>query len=240
VTAAVVTGGSGAIGRAICVELATRGFAVAIHYHRGREEAEALALTLGRAAAVEADFASPAGPADAVSAATTMLGPVTVLVNNAGVLTDASVETMSDELWEEALAVNLSAAFRASRAAIPGMRAAGFGRIVNISSQAALRGSRHHAHYAAAKAGLHGLTFSLARELGPDAITVNLVVPGRIRTGMLDERSAGREEEWLAQTPLGRFGSPEEVASVVGFLASPEASYVTGAAVHVGGGLVMG
>jgi NAD(P)-dependent dehydrogenase (short-subunit alcohol dehydrogenase family) len=120
------------------------------------------------------------------------------------------------------------------------MRAAGFGRIVNVSSQAALTGSANHAHYAAAKAGLHALTFSLAKELGPDGITVNLVAPGRIETPMLAERSAGREEEWLGQTPLRRFGRPEEVAAVVGFLASEAAGYVTGAAINVSGGLVMG
>lgn len=236
---AIVTGGSGAIGAAICAELAAQGAAVAVHYHRGRAAAEALATELG-AVAIGADLAARTGPAELVAAATERLGPVTILVNNAGLMTDSPVEAMPDELWEEALTVNLTAAFRACRAVIPGMRAAGFGRIVNVSSQAALMGSAAHAHYAAAKAGLHGLTFSLAKELGPDGITVNLVVPGRIETPMLAERSAGREEEWLAQTPLRRFGRPEEVAAVVGFLASEAAGYVTGAAVNVSGGLVMG
>jgi NAD(P)-dependent dehydrogenase (short-subunit alcohol dehydrogenase family) len=224
----------------VCAELAARGAAVAVHYNQGREAAEALAAELDAAVAIGADLSSPSGPDELVAAATRQLGPVTVLVNNAGLMTDAPVEAMPDELWETALALNLTAAFRACRAVIPGMRASGFGRIVNVSTQAALMGSAKHAHYAAAKSGLHGLTFSLAKELGPDGITVNLVLPGRIETPLLAERSAGRMEEWLGQTPLGRLGRPEEVAAVVGFLASPEASYVTGAAVNVSGGLLMG
>lgn len=237
---AVVTGGSGGIGQAICEALVGRGVAVAVHYHQGRVAAEELAASLPRTVAIGADLGRTDGPRGLVDAAAASLGPVTILVNNAGLMTDATVEEMPDALWDETIAVNLTAAFRACRAAIPWMRAEGFGRIVNVSSQAALTGSAEHAHYAAAKSGLHGLTFSLAKELGPDAITVNLVVPGRISSPMLDERSGGREEEWIAQTPLRRLGRPEEVAAVVAFLASEEAAYVTGAAVQVGGGLVMG
>jgi 3-oxoacyl-[acyl-carrier protein] reductase len=240
VNVALVTGGSGGVGRAVCAELAARGAAVGVHYNSGRAAAEELAAGLTNAVAIGADLSSPSGPDELFAAASERLGPVTILVNNAGLMTDARVEQMSDEVFEETLSVNLTAAFRLCRAVIPGMRTAGFGRIVNVSSQAALTGSVAHAHYAAAKAGLHGLTFSLAKELGPDGITVNLVVPGRIRTAMLDDRSHGREDEWLAQTPLRRFGTPEEVAAAVAFLASPAASYITGAALNVSGGLLMG
>jgi 3-oxoacyl-[acyl-carrier protein] reductase len=240
VSVALVTGGSGGIGRAVCTELAARGLAVAVHYRSAREPAERLAGELQRAVAIGADLASPSGAAELIGACTERLGAPTVLVNNAGVMTDARLEELDDALWDETLAVDLTAAFRLCRAVVPAMRAARFGRIVNVSSQAALTGSAAHAHYAAAKAGLHGLTFSLAKELGSDGITINLVVPGRIRTAMLDERSEGREEEWLAQTPLRRFGTPEEVAAAVGFLVSSAASYVTGAALNVSGGLVMG
>jgi NAD(P)-dependent dehydrogenase (short-subunit alcohol dehydrogenase family) len=119
------------------------------------------------------------------------------------------------------------------------MRRSGWGRIINVSSQAAYTGSADHAHYAASKSGLLGLTFSLAKEVGQSGITVNLVAPGRIRTDLLMERSAGREEEWMRQTPLRRFGEPDEVAAAIAFLASDAASYITGATLHVNGGLVM-
>jgi NAD(P)-dependent dehydrogenase (short-subunit alcohol dehydrogenase family) len=119
------------------------------------------------------------------------------------------------------------------------MRERKWGRIVNVSSQVVYTGSKNHAHYAAAKAGLLGLTFSLAREVAEAGITVNLVAPGRIRTDLLLERSAGREEEWMRQTPARRFGEPEEVAAAIVFLASNAAAYITGANLHVNGGLVM-
>lgn len=167
-------------------------------------------------------------------------GTPTILVNNAGLMTAATVETMTDEQWDTTLTVNLTSAFRLTREVIPGMREQGGGRIINVSSQAAYRGSVGRAHYAASKAGMLGLTFSLARELGPDAVTVNVVVPGRIMSDMLANHSNGSEEAWLAATPLGRFGTPAELASAVGYLASDGASYITGAALQVGGGLVMG
>ena len=236
---ALVTGASGGIGAAVARALAAQGAAVAVHSNTGRAAAESLASELG-GVALGADLADAAAPDELVAAVRERLGPVTILVSNAGLMTDARVEELTDALLEETLTVHLTAAFRLCRAVLPDMRAAGCGRIVLVSSQAAVMGSAAHAHYAAAKSGLHGLAFSLAKEVARDGITVNLVLPGRIRTALLDERSAGRMDEWLAQTPAGRLGEPEEVAAAVAFLASPEASYVTGAALNVSGGLFMG
>ena len=239
---AIVTGGAGGLGTAICTELARRGNRVVIGYRSSGEAAQTLVDRFGAdtAIAVQADLGR-SGAADAlVAAAVERFGTVDVLVNNAGTMSKALVEDMTDDEWQESLDVNLTSAFRMSRAVIPGMKQAQGGRIINVSSQAAFRGSIGRAHYAAAKAGMLGLTYSLARELGPFAVTVNAVVPGRFMSEMLAAHSTGQEASWLEATPLGRFGEPAELASVVGFLSSSEAAYVTGTATQVGGGLVMG
>jgi NAD(P)-dependent dehydrogenase (short-subunit alcohol dehydrogenase family) len=241
---ALVTGGSRGIGRATCLALAQSEAVVAVHYHNSADAAREVVASIerdgGRAAAFRADLAE-IGAADALVAQVSgTFGKPDILVNNAGEQGTAPVAEMTDAEWSRALELNLSAAFRCARACIPGMIARGWGRIINVSSQAAYTGSANHAHYAAAKAGLAGLTFSLAKELGPAGITVNLVAPGRIETDMLAGQMAARAEEWLRQTPLRRFGQPEEVAAAIAFLASDGASYITGAALQVGGGLVMG
>jgi len=240
---ALITGGSRGIGRAACLTLASHGVAIAVHYRSRAEAADQVVSGIrdagGEAIALGADLADRDAADDLVRRVAQDLGPVDILVNNAGEMTDGSVAEMSDEVWERSLAVNLSAAFRCSRACLPSMKKKGWGRIINVTSQAVYTGSANHAHYAAAKSGLHGFTFSLAKEVGPSGITVNLVAPGRIRTDMLLERSAGREEEWLRQTPLRRLGEAQEVAGPIAFLASEAASYITGATLHVNGGLVM-
>ena len=239
---AIVTGGAGALGAAIVRELVSRGCETVIAFRSNGDAAKRLQDELGTDLThlVKADLADRSAAEQIVASATERFGVPTILVNNAGVMTESLVQDMADDVWDDLIDVNLSSAFRMSRAVIPGMIAAGSGRIVNISSQAAYRGSVGRAHYAAAKAGLLGFTFSLAKELGPSAITVNVVVPGRIESEMVSSRMDGKVEQWLDSTPLGRLGTPQELASAVGYLTSPEASYITGAVLQVGGGLVMG
>jgi 3-oxoacyl-[acyl-carrier protein] reductase len=168
------------------------------------------------------------------------LGPVTVLVNNAGVTRDGLLLRMPDEQWNEVLRTNLDGAFHVIRRALPGMVRVRTGRIVNVGSVAGLLGSAGQANYAAAKAGLIGLTRSVARELASRGVTCNVVTPGPIATAMIDALPEARVDELAKQVPVGRLGTPEEVAAVVAFLCSDAAGYVTGAVVPVDGGLGMG
>ncbi|MBA3793888.1 MAG: 3-oxoacyl-ACP reductase FabG [Rubrobacter sp.] len=241
---ALVTGGSRGIGRATCLALAASGADVAVHYNSNHGLAEEVVAMIeeagGKSVAVAANLLEKDAGNRVVAAAKSSLGAVDILVNNAGELTTSAVEDLADAVWERTLTLNLTAAFRCARAAIPSMKERRWGRIVNVSSQAAYTGSANHAHYAAAKSGMAGLTFSLAKELGPHGVTANLVVPGRIKTDILADDLPTRQEEWLGQTPARRLGRPEEVAAAIAFLASESASYVMGAALNVGGGLVMG
>jgi 3-oxoacyl-[acyl-carrier protein] reductase len=168
------------------------------------------------------------------------LGPVAVLVNNAGITADGLLMRMGDDQWRRVLATNLDGAFHAARRAAPGMVRRRWGRIVNMGSVVGSTGAAGQANYAATKAGLIGLTRSLARELGSRNITANLVAPGPIATPMIDAVGEDRRAEMTAAVPLGRMGTPEEVGAVVAFLCSPAAAYVTGAVVPVDGGLGMG
>lgn len=241
---ALITGGSRGIGAAISQTLAAEGVKCVLHYCQAESQAQQVADTItnngGEVVLLQGDLRDPNTPANLVAATLEQFGSLAILINNAGMMTDSVVETMSDELWDECISINLSAVFRCCRAAIPHMKLNGWGRIISLSSQAAQTGSSAHAHYAASKSGLHGFSFSLAKELGPEGITVNLVSPGRIATDMLHERSHSREEEWLQQTPLRRLGTSREVADAVAFLASEKASYITGADINVTGGQYMG
>ena len=241
---ALVTGGATGIGAATVAALAEAKITVALQYSSSENEAKQISEQLNskglKVEIFRADLSQKDCVDKLVAAVKSKLGDIDILINNAGLMSDASIIEMSDELWDQALNINLTAAFKLIRACAPSMVSKKWGRIINISSQVALVGSANHAHYAAAKAGLLGLTYSAAKEYGASGVTVNAVLPGRIQTNMIAQRSKGRLDEWLAQTPLNRLGKPEEVAGMINFLASEMASYVTGASINVNGGLVMG
>ena len=241
---ALVTGGATGIGAATVEALATENIAVAIQYSSSSNEAKALSDKLKSAGKkveiFQADLTKAGAVESLVSQVKISLGVIDILINNAGVMSDSSIIKMSDQLWDEAINLNLTASFKLMRACAPDMIAKKWGRIINVSSQVALTGSADHAHYSAAKAGLLGLTYSAAKEYGKESVTVNAVLPGRIQTNMIAERSKGRLDEWLSQTPLNRLGRPTEVADMITFLVSEKASYITGASINVNGGLVMG
>ncbi|MBI3031643.1 MAG: glucose 1-dehydrogenase [Candidatus Rokubacteria bacterium] len=232
---ALVTGASRGIGRAIAVELAAADVTVVINYVQRREEAEAAVAAIqgagGRALAVQADVSDRGAVEAMFRAIDERLGRLDILVNNAGIASRIdSITAITDESWHRTLAVNLDGAFFCLRAAIPRLRAAGRGRIVNISSGAALTGGAIGAHYAASKAGLLALTAKAARELAREGIAVNAVLPSVIETDMLDQIARGPEARERLSTafPIGRFGRPEEVARVVRFLCLDAPDYLTG------------
>ena len=241
---ALVTGGATGIGAATVTAMAESKITVALQYSSSETQAQQIAEQLNSKGAkieiFQADLSQKDSAEKLVAAVKAKLGDIDILINNAGLMTDASIIEMSNELWDQALNINLTAAFKLIRACAPSMVAKKWGRIINISSQVALTGSANHAHYATAKAGLLGLTYSAAKEYGASGVTVNAVLPGRIETNMIAQRSIGRLDEWLSQTPLNRLGRADEVAGMINFLASEMASYVTGASINVNGGLVMG
>lgn len=241
----VVVGGSRGIGKAICVEFANAGFDVAIIYHSNDAAAESVKEEVEsagrRACIVKADMSDYAQNKDAIVNAAGFLGGIDVLVNSAGIFPKQALEEITVESWNKVINTNLNSCFYSIQNAIPYLKESKHGgRIINMSSQAALTGSVNGTAYCASKAGILGLTYALAKELGSAGITINAVVPGRIATEMIDYASAERKNEWLRETPLGRFGTPEEVAKAVLFLASDASSYVTGAKLNICGGLIMG
>jgi 3-oxoacyl-[acyl-carrier protein] reductase len=241
--AAVVTGGSRGIGRAIALRLARQGADVAFSY-RGNQAAADEAVreveALGhKAVAVQGDATDPASAEALVKAALEAFGKVDILVNNAGITRDDLIMRMTSDMWREVLETNLFGAFYAIKAVTRPMLKARAGRIVNITSVSGQAGQMGQANYSSAKAGLIGLTKATARELASRGITCNAVAPGFVLTELTESLPDDLKAQITERTPLGRFGTPEEIADAVAFLASDEARYITGQVLAVDGGLVM-
>ena len=241
---ALVTGASRGIGRACAIALARDGFRVAVWYGHdddgAKETAAAVEGVAGDCVLVKADVADAAAVSAGFDEVEAALGKVEALVVNAGVNRDGLLMRMADDQWADVVATNLTGAFNVIRRATPGMVRNRWGRIVTMSSVAALAGSAGQFNYAATKSGLIGLTRSIARELGSRNVTANVVAPGPIQTAMIDALSEQRRAEMVRLVPLGRLGTPDEVAAVVAFLCSDAAAYVNGAVIPVDGGMGMG
>jgi 3-oxoacyl-[acyl-carrier protein] reductase len=239
---ALVTGASRGIGRAIALELARQG-AVVVGTATSESGVQAITEALAQAGSKGAgrvlDVRDPAQCDALVASVQKELGDILVLVNNAGIVRDNLALRMKDAEWDEVIETNLRPAFRLARAVMRGMMKARWGRIINITSVVGASGNAGQANYAAAKAGVAGMTRSLARELGSRNITVNCVAPGFIDTDMTRALSEEQRNALVGQIPLGRLGKPEDIAAAVAFLASPAGDYVTGTVLHVNGGMFM-
>ncbi|MCS7233230.1 MAG: 3-oxoacyl-[acyl-carrier-protein] reductase [Synergistetes bacterium] len=240
---ALVTGASRGIGRAIAIELASRGVKVAINYAKSEKLAQEVLERIreggGEAIAIKANVASEEEVKMMFEEVSSKLGEVDILVNNAGIVKDTLLLRMKIQDWQEVIEVDLTGVFLCSREAIRGMLKKRWGRIINITSVIGEIGNVGQVNYAAAKAGVIGFTKALAKEVGSRGITVNAVAPGFIETDMTSSLPTEMKERFLEQIALKRIGKPEEVAKVVAFLASDDASYITGQVINIDGGMVM-
>ena len=241
--AALVTGGSRGIGKAIGLRLARQGADVAFSYRGNAEAAKATADEIEsidtKALSIQGDVKDPESAEAVVKAALDAFGKVDILINNAGITRDDLIMRMSEEAWRDVLETNLFGAFWMTKDVTRPMLKARAGRIVNITSVSGQAGQMGQANYSSAKAGLIGLTKATARELASRGITVNAVAPGFVLTELTQNLPEALQNELIARTPLGRFGTVEEIADAVAFLASDEARYITGQVLAVDGGLVM-
>ena len=238
---ALVTGGSRGIGRAIAQRLAADGCRVAVNYHTRGDAADEVVTVIrgagGEAVAVGGDVGNGEAVAAIFAAVEQGLGPVEILVNNAGITADDLVLRMKPESWDAVLRTNLDSVYLCTRAALRGMVKARWGRVISITSVAGVSGNAGQANYAAAKAGIIGFTKSIAKEVGSRGITANAVAPGFIETELTSALGSAVREAALPAIALGRFGTPPEIAAAVGYLASDDAAYVTGQVLVVDGGL---
>jgi 3-oxoacyl-[acyl-carrier protein] reductase len=240
---ALVTGGSRGIGRAIAIALAGQGAKVAVNYvsnaKAAAEVVERIASGGGQAVALQGDVASADDAKRIVEETAQAFNGLHILVNNAGLTADNLMLRMSEEAWDRVMSVNLRGAYLCTKAALRPMVRQRWGRIISITSVAGLVGNPGQANYAAAKAGLIGLTKSVAKEVASRNVTANAIAPGLVATEMTADLTAGQEQAVLQMVPLGRAATPEEIAPAAVFLASEEAGYITGSVLTVDGGLVM-
>ena len=238
---ALITGASGGIGQAIAQAFYAQGATVALA-GRNRDALDKLAATMSdksRVNVVTGDLASAETANTLLNDAETAMGGVDILVNNAGLTKDTLALRMTDEAWQTVIDVNLTAAFRLSRAVLKGMMKQRFGRIINITSIVGVTGNPGQTNYAASKAGLIGMSKSLAAEVASRGITVNCIAPGFIATAMTDALTDDQKAKMLVNIPAGKLGSPDDIAASAIYLASNEAAYVTGQTIHVNGGMAM-
>ena len=236
---ALVTGASGGIGEAVARALHAQGATVVLHGTRA-EKLEAMQKDFGtRAHALAANLFDRDAVAGLVDAASVLAGPISILVNNAGITRDGLLMRMKDDDWDSVLEVNMTASMSLCRAAMRGMMKARTGRIISISSVVGVIGNAGQTNYAASKAGMIGFSKSLAAEVASRGLTVNVVAPGFIETPMTDVLDESQKSALLTRVPAGRLGHADEIAATVAFLASDEAAYITGATLHVNGGMAM-